>query len=226
MLNENNTHYKHVAQQDLNGHPSHDANQGKMKRVDEMDYDDIARENKISPFTMAVIPNTDPITGDIHSTVLDLTKDKIESRYKPTDLIDIGCRFFGSSLQGCIEGSRAITSFVQKNPIAIESTAKMYFFPTISPSHAKCYWINHTHVEESRRLGEKEIEVLFTNGTRLIIHMSIQAFTNQLHRTAQFRYFLENRINRSFKSEYDMQLGVYNNYLAKKRIELQVNNFI
>lgn len=77
----------------------------------------------------------------------------------------------------------------------------MYFFPTASPQNPFCSWISHTHVDRIRKASGRGTEFIFKNGSAIILEVSYGSMINQLHRTAQFRYLLDEKINASKKKE-------------------------
>src|SRR5690625_2920772 len=52
----------------------------------------------------------------------------------PKQVIDKGCLYYGSSLKGRIEGTRAIFGVNRKAPIVVDPVSGLFFLPTSSPS--------------------------------------------------------------------------------------------
>jgi|SRR5690625_1084259 len=147
---------------------------------------------EISPLTMAVIPERDE-TGATNTVILE-EEGSYQIPSSPTRLIDLACRYFGSSLQGRLDGTREISRITHKAPIAIDPSTGMFFFPTTSPQNRKCSWINHSHVDYIKPIGSKRTKIVFNNGKYIIVDISYGSMMNQLQRTAQFRYTLEQRM--------------------------------
>lgn len=147
---------------------------------------------EISPMTMAVIPKQDE-SGKTHTIILEETGEYYVPS-SPTRLIDLACRYFGSSLRGRLEGTKDISRITHKAPIAIDPSSGMFFFPTTSPRNKKCSWINHTHVDHIIPKENKQTKIIFNNGKELLVDVSYGSMMNQIQRTAQFRYSLEHRI--------------------------------
>lgn len=147
---------------------------------------------EISPLTMAVIPEDDE-KGTTSTVILEETG-SYQVPSTPTRLIDLACRYFGSSLQGRQEGTREVSRITHKAPIAIDPSSGMFFFPTTSPKNRKCSWINHSHVDDIKPIGTKQTKIIFTTGQHIIVDISYGSMMNQLQRTAQFRFLLENRM--------------------------------
>lgn len=148
--------------------------------------------HEITPLTMAVVPESDA-TGKTNTIILEQSGEYLVPS-SPTRLIDLACRYFGSSLKGRLEGTKDISRITHKPPIAIDPSTGMFFFPTTSPKNKKCSWINHSHVDHIIPEGDKRTKVVFNNGKELIVDVSYGSMMNQLQRTAQFRYSLEHRI--------------------------------
>ncbi|MGJ9459348.1 competence protein ComK [Oceanobacillus sp. CF4.6] len=148
--------------------------------------------HEITPFTMAVIAEHD-VKGDQITRVLEEDAEYVLDG-TPTKIIDDACRFFGASLKGRQDGTKDISGITHKAPISIDPSSGMYFFPTTSPSSSKCSWIAHSHIDKVNRSGNHQTEMLFKNGRKVIIDISYGSMLNQLQRTAQFRYLLDNRI--------------------------------
>ncbi|WP_407271653.1 competence protein ComK [Radiobacillus sp. PE A8.2] len=110
-------------------------------------------------------------------------------------VIDSACRFFGSSLKGRQDGTKTVCGISHKAPISIAPSGGMYFFPTTSPQNPKCSWIAHSHVESIIKSSNEKTQVTFVNGVSILLDVSFGSLSNQLRRTAQYRYILENRLN-------------------------------
>lgn len=148
--------------------------------------------HELNPQTMAVLPKNDE-NGKMVSHVLEEDAEYYVE-LPPTKVIDEACKFFGSSLRGRQEGTRAIADLTHKAPISIDPTSGMYFFPTSSPVHPNCTWIAHTHIQKIVAVKEAKTKVIFKNGKSIICNISIGSMENQVNRTAQFRYQLDKRI--------------------------------
>lgn len=154
--------------------------------------------HEISPYTMAVISSRNE-EGVPISYILDDTEEYISNK-TPSKIIDAACMFFGSSLKGRQDGTRSISGLTHKVPVSIDPASGMYFFPTYSPISPKCSWINHSHIDVVEREANGKSKVIFKNGKTIILDVSHGSLTNQIHRTAQFRFDLESRI-KTIKSE-------------------------
>ncbi|HLR52639.1 MAG TPA: competence protein ComK [Candidatus Avamphibacillus sp.] len=150
---------------------------------------------EITPLTMAVLVYHDK-KGNTGAWVLE-EKEEYYIDIPPSKFIDQACKYYGASLKGRQEGTRNIYGITHKAPISIDPSSGMYFFPTASPVNSNCSWIAHSHIKHVNQLKNKETEVIFRNGRKVSLQVSYGSIMNQIQRTAQFRYLLDNRLNYS-----------------------------
>ncbi|WP_449354094.1 competence protein ComK [Virgibacillus natechei] len=157
---------------------------------------------EITPVTMAVIVQH----GDNGSSTRFILEEDFEYvvDQSPTKIIDSACKFFGASLKGRQDGTRDICGLTHKAPISIDPSSGMYFFPTSSPANPKCSWIAHSHIDEINKLTNHRTEIIFKNGKQIVLDVSFGSMLNQVQRTAQYRYLLDNRIKFLQKHKADM----------------------
>lgn len=159
-----------------------------------MSKDKFTPSFEITPLTMAIVPD-ECEEGTIRTRIMERESSYyVESH--PSKVIDVACKYFGASLKGRQEGAFDVCNFTHKVPIAIDPYSGMYYFPTESPLSQTCVWIAHTHVKEIKEAKYQQTEVIFMNSERITVDISYGSMQNQIHRTAQFRYQLDNRINR------------------------------
>lgn len=148
---------------------------------------------EVTPFTLAVL-SQEVEAGELATYVLDEKQEYIVCT-SPTKIIEQACRYYGSSLSGRFEGTREVSEIIYKPPIAIDPASGMFFFPTSSPRLKTCSWIAHSHIKTiNSKDSDRTTEIVFKNGRSVIIPVSFGSMTNQLRRTAQFRYDLEGRL--------------------------------
>ncbi|MGM8212040.1 competence protein ComK [Virgibacillus sp. W0430] len=148
--------------------------------------------HEINPLTMAAIAQHDEY-GNTHTYVME-EQGAFTVRQSPSKMIDYACKFFGSSLKGRQEGTKDISGITHKAPISIDPISGMYFFPTASPTNANCSWIAHSHINKINQAENQKTEIVFKNGKKIILDISFGSMLNQVQRTAQYRYLLDNRI--------------------------------
>ncbi|MCT1903495.1 competence protein ComK [Oceanobacillus sojae] len=146
---------------------------------------------EITPYTMAVISDKDE-NGKYVSRVLE---DEVEYvlEGKPTKVIEYACAYFGSDLKGRQNGIKSISGITHKTPIPVDPRNRMYFFPTKSPSHESCSWISHSHIDEVKKIDSTSTQILFKNGKTINVEVSHGIVINQMQRTAQIRFLIDER---------------------------------
>jgi len=148
---------------------------------------------EISPLTLAIVAEQNDHNGII-TRIMEEDEEYIVD-VTPYQIINSACKYFGSSLRGRQDGARNISGFTSKIPISIDPSSGMYFFPTTSPKNPKCSWISHSHIDKISKVTERKTKILFKNGKKLILDVSIRTMLNQVQRTAQFRFLLDKRLN-------------------------------
>ncbi|MGM8366092.1 competence protein ComK [Virgibacillus sp. W0181] len=148
--------------------------------------------HEINPLTMAAIAQHDEY-GHTHTYVME-EQGTFTIKQSPSKMIDYACKFFGSSLKGRQEGTKDICGITHKAPVSIDPISGMYFFPTASPTNSNCSWIAHSHIDKVNQAADQKTEIIFKNGERIILDISFGSMLNQVQRTAQYRYLLDNRI--------------------------------
>jgi competence protein ComK len=156
-----------------------------VKTLQTFDYE-------INPLTMAVLSERDA-SGCYVTRVLEEEAEYVVD-YTPSRLIEYACKFFGSSLKGRQEGTRDICGITHKAPISIDPSSGMYYFPTTSPTSSTCSWIAHSHIDKMRKAETSGTEIIFKNSKKIHVEVSYGSLLNQIQRTAQLRFLLDNRL--------------------------------
>lgn len=155
----------------------------------------ITYHEEITPLTMAILRESDA-NGPANTLIME-EGNEYRVFTNPTKIIDLACRFYGSSLRGRLDGTRDVSGLTHKAPIAIDPNSGMYFFPTASPLRNYCSWLSHSHIEQIRQRDQgARAEVVFLNGKSVKLDVSYGSLQNQLYRTAQFRFALTNRMKK------------------------------
>lgn len=150
-------------------------------------------KGEITSRTMAILPRKTK-GGKIGSTIME-DNEKYFVKDSPSKVIDLACKFFGSSLHGRQIGTREVSNMTHKLPISIDPANGIYFFPTLSPTNTKCAWISHSHIKDVIEVEKQLTKVHFKNGLSAMVHVSYSSLENQINRTAQYRFILDERIN-------------------------------
>ncbi|KGX92632.1 competence protein [Pontibacillus halophilus JSM 076056 = DSM 19796] len=159
------------------------------------------RNYELSPYTLAILPaELEGVNGA--SEVLE-EEGNHYVRATPKTLVDRSCRYFGSSLKGRQDGTKDVCGITHKAPIVIDPTSGMYFFPTTSPQNSDCAWISHSHISSTKKMPDQRTLLTFTNGTAIQLPVSHGSILNQIQRTAQFRFQLNERLQAYQRVNHD-----------------------
>lgn len=149
---------------------------------------------EVTQSTMALIPHQKNTSNKLNTFVLEEHTDYLSDQ-SPTEIIDLACRYFGSSLQGRQIGTKEVCNLDKKLPITIDPSSGIYFFPTASPDSDYCYWIAHTHIKSVKTVDSKQTKVTFKNDKYILLPVSKGSLQNQIQRTAQLRFMLGQRLD-------------------------------
>ncbi len=95
------------------------------------------------------------------------------------DVLNDSCLYYSSSLQGRIEGSRAILNKEYKVPILLQEGDKLIYFPVGNQTNYNCVWISLKHLDHYTVMAGK-IKVIFLENQHIIVTSGEESFENQL----------------------------------------------
>ncbi len=136
--------------------------------------------------TIAVLPIDEKI-----SKVIEADNTFIVNK-NATEIVNHSCKYFGSSLTGRKEGTKALMGISYKAPIIIEETKSLIFFPTSSPRFNTCSWISLNHICDYMKLN-KGSQINFKNGEVLELNISYGSLENQVLRATRLESILRHR---------------------------------
>lgn len=111
---------------------------------------------------------------------------------KPTKVIDISCRYFGSSYEGRFEGTKSMLGIRYKAPIIIEESFNFIFFPTTSPRLEDCCWISLNAIVNY--YAEDHFTIIkLKNGEQIKVDISLPSLENQMFRATKLENLIKNR---------------------------------
>ena len=97
-------------------------------------------EYEINSNTLAIIPYQKG-----KSKILELNDEYIIN-LTPYQVIENSCSYYGSSLNGRMNGARSILGSVYKIPVMVEETNNLIFFPTTAIENEKNVWIGSNNI--------------------------------------------------------------------------------
>ena len=98
-------------------------------------------------------------------------------------ILDYSCKYYGSSYNGRKEGSISILKNIYKIPIIVEESRNIIFFPISSPRYHNSTWISVRNIKSCRKI-EKNTEIKFKNGKKMIFKISYSSLQNQILRAS------------------------------------------
>ena len=98
-------------------------------------------------------------------------------------ILDYSCKYYGSSYNGRKEGSISILKNIYKIPIIVEESRNIIFFPISSPRYHNSTWISVRNIKSCRKI-EKNTEITFKNGKKMIFKISYSSLQNQILRAS------------------------------------------
>ena len=126
--------------------------------------------------------------------IIDESGKKVINKQKNV-ILNYSCAYYGSSLKGRLEGSKAALGSKYKLPIIVEETQEIIFFPTSSPDNEDCCWISLNNIVNYEQ-NFKNVTVIFKNNTKINLNISYESFENQYLRASKLLLILKNRKNK------------------------------
>lgn len=161
-------------------------------------------EYAISSETIVILPDYDE-SGFLNSLICH--KDGItKAGLSPFNLIDTNLRFRGSSMRGALEGARAILDKKSMNPLILDKERDIILFPCRSPFREDCVWLSLRHVKSYRRSGTSQTRVELSNGSTILLDVSLHTFSKRIQRAYELRYKMQVQ-NLQFEGQV-MEAGV------------------
>lgn len=146
----------------------------------------------ISVKTAAILPEFTEY-GTLNSIVIEHNK-FIYVTQSPSSIIDFNLRLNGSSMRGARDGVKAILGNISMNPVVINETQGVYWFPSKSYSHLDCIWFALHFQKWYERINERVTKVTLLNDFVINIDVSCRAFENRLQRTYLLKSKKEERL--------------------------------
>ena len=108
------------------------------------------------------------------------------------EVMEDSCKYYGSSCEGRIKGTKTILGSSYKVPIIVEETNEIIFFPTESVNNKKCIWLSLNNIDHYENCNGFT-KVVFTSGKELIVKMSISSFELQFLRANRLGSIIKKR---------------------------------
>ena len=143
---------------------------------------------EINDSTLAIIP------FDSKNTKIIEMGDEYVVKETPYEIMEHSCRYFGSSLEGRMLGSKDILGSVYKTPVIVEETQKLIFFPTEAIQSDSVGWISYKNIRNVEKY-DKMTKIVFNNGEFIVIKCPYFSVKNQIFRCNMLEAVSNNRKN-------------------------------
>jgi competence protein ComK len=97
---------------------------------------------------------------------------------KPLDFLERWANTLGCGIVGSQSAFKRQLKIQQKIPVLIDPFRQIYFFPTLSPSHCDCVWINASEIMTIKTSGINTI-ILFKDKTVLNLGIGRRSLKKQ-----------------------------------------------
>ena len=108
------------------------------------------------------------------------------------EVMEHSCRYFGSSYEGRVEGSKRMIGYNYKLPIIVEESNELVFFPINMVEHPNCVWISLKWYDFVKEENNK-IYIYLKNGKKIQTTASKNSVENQVLRASRLLYVLNER---------------------------------
>ena len=110
----------------------------------------------------------------------------------PYSIMEDSCKYFCSSFEGRILGSKNILGSVYKAPIIVEESQNLIFFPTEALSSDTVSWISYKKIKSVEKCGKRS-KIIFNNGESIIANCPYFSIKNQIFRCNMLDSISNNR---------------------------------
>lgn len=138
--------------------------------------------------TLVVIPS-----GEKRCKVIE-NKNSYNISKSSFKVIEHSCEYFGVSYKSRIEGSQKFIKTKYKNPIIIEESSRIVFFP-ISATTKNSLWISYSNIFDFYPCHNKKgcTTIRFKNGYKMEVPVSFYSFNNQYLKASRLTAILVDR---------------------------------
>ena len=116
-------------------------------------------------------------------------------------IINDSCLYFGSSLAGRRDGTKALMNCEIKVPIIIEDSQNLIFFPTSSYRNSNNVWISYNNLLKYSKNSMNGTLLFFKQDNKIAIDVRYNIIDNQIIRCIKLEAIISKRKNYSLISE-------------------------
>lgn len=111
------------------------------------------------------------------------------------DIVRNSCLFFGSSLEGRKEGTKALLGCEIKVPIIVEDSRNLIIFPTSSYKSKKNVWIAYQNLLKYSKYSTDITMLSFRNNRNIEVNVRYNIIDNQIIRCIKLDTIITKRKN-------------------------------
>ena len=137
-------------------------------------------EYEINIDTLAIIP-IDENTSKVYEKEAEYIINKSSN-----SIIKNNCEYYGSSYKGRCEGTKYLTGIKTKQPIILEESRNMIFFPTTSTRSKQSYWIALNKITDYTK-KKYNSTITFDNNKSIDLNISFYSLDNQICRATMLK---------------------------------------
>jgi competence protein ComK len=126
----------------------------------------------------------------------------------PKKILEETLNYYGFTLEGAINGAKAVLGNYHMVPIVISAPLNMYWFPTQSPSSDHCIWISLVHIDDIVQYSYLQSLVSFKTGVSIIINKKAARLINKQQQTAILKVRTEQRLAKKKDSYFILHRGI------------------
>lgn len=112
----------------------------------------------------------------------------------PYEVMEHSCKYFGSSFEGRMLGTKDILGSIYKAPVVVEESQKLIFFPTEAVQSENVSWISYKNIRNVEKYG-KQSKIFFNNGSFIVVNCPYFSVKNQIFRCNMLETISDNRKN-------------------------------
>ena len=135
---------------------------------------------EINVDTLAIIP-IDEDTSKVYEEEAEYIVNRSSN-----SIIKDNCEYYGSSYKGRCEGTKYLTGIKSKQPIIVEESRNIIFFPTSSTRDKQSYWIALNKVNDYEK-KKYNSTVKFKNNKSIDLNISYYSLDNQICRATMLK---------------------------------------
>lgn len=141
---------------------------------------------EINEETLAILPY------DLECSRIIEKDDEYIVKETPYKIMENSCRYFGSSFEGRVDGSKSILGSVYKIPVIVEESQKLIFFPTEAVNSPNVSWISYRNIRNVEKIGSKTL-IKFKDSRQVLVDCPYFSMKNQIFRCNMLEAISTNR---------------------------------